>query len=85
MLLCHYAFMRTTIDLPDALFRRIKALAAMEGSSLKALIVRALERETNATGPWPRRGNDRVRLPHIRLKRGRKLDLTGFDFDGLLG
>ncbi|HEY7336167.1 MAG TPA: hypothetical protein VH639_14855 [Bryobacteraceae bacterium] len=65
--------MRTTVDIPDALFRRAKALAAMEGSSLKDLIVRALERETNPE------------LPHIRLKNGRKLDLTGFDFDGLLG
>lgn len=35
--------MRTTIDLPDPLFRRIKTKAATEGTSLKALITRFVE------------------------------------------
>ncbi len=35
--------MKTTIDLPDALFRRAKATAAHRGVSLKALITRAVE------------------------------------------
>jgi hypothetical protein len=38
MLLC----MRTTLDLPDALFRRAKQAAAREGLTLRALVVRAL-------------------------------------------
>ena len=40
-----YAFMRTTIDLPDPVFRRLKASAALEGLSLKELILRAVEKE----------------------------------------
>ena len=37
-----YAFMRTTIDIPDALFREIKAQAALEGRSLKELVLNGL-------------------------------------------
>jgi hypothetical protein len=80
-----YAFMliwivRTTIDLPDALFRKTKAVAALRGSSMKDLIVRAVEREvTQGQGVAKP-----ARVPLIHLGRGRKLDLTGFDLDDLL-
>ena len=75
--------MRTTIDVPDVLFRRAKATAAIRGASLKSLIVAALERELNEArgpnlSPRPRKA------PVIHLRSGRKLDLTGFDFDDLL-
>jgi hypothetical protein len=78
--------MRTTIELPDALFRRTKALAALRGSSMKDLIVRALEREvTRGSGVLERQATVKpVRVPLLHLGRGRKLDLTGFDFDDLL-
>jgi hypothetical protein len=77
--------MRTTVDLPDTLFRRTKALAATRGSSMKELIVRAVEREVNAeesaiTNRKPRR----VEFPLVHLRSRRKLDLSGFDFDDLL-
>jgi hypothetical protein len=77
--------MRTTVDLPDDLFRRTKALAAMRGDSFKDLVVRAIEteiagRNPSAGGPAARR----ARLPLVRLRSGRKLDLSGFDFDDLL-
>ena len=39
MLLC----MRTTIDIPTPLFKRAKAAAAEQGTSLRAVVVRALE------------------------------------------
>ena len=35
--------MRTTVDIPDGVFRRAKARAAMEGIKLKELITRFLE------------------------------------------
>ncbi len=38
-----YVFMRTTIDLPDGLFRQAKAHAALQGVSLKDLITRYVE------------------------------------------
>jgi hypothetical protein len=37
--------MRTTIDLPDTLFREAKAVAALRDQSLKDIVVRALRRE----------------------------------------
>jgi hypothetical protein len=75
--------MRTTIDMPDALFRKTKAVAALRGSSMKELIIQAVEREVTAIAPPAKR--KRVKLPLIRSWTGRKLDLTGFDFDELLG
>lgn len=45
MFLCFYGCMRTTIDLPDSLFRRVKAAASMKGLTLKKFITRAIERE----------------------------------------
>jgi hypothetical protein len=76
--------MRTTIDMPDALFRKTKAVAALRGSSMKELIIHAVEREvTGRAGTEPKR--HRVKLPLIQSPSGRKVDLTDFDFDDLLG
>lgn len=36
--------MRTTIDLPDTLYRQIKARAALEGRPVKALVSELLQR-----------------------------------------
>lgn len=73
--------MRTTIDLPDPLFRKTKAVAALRGSSMKDLIIQAVEREV--TNPTPAARRKHVELPLIKSWKGRKLDLTGFDFDEL--
>jgi len=37
--------MKTTLEMPDELFRRAKATAAQRGQSLKQLVTAALERE----------------------------------------
>lgn len=76
--------MRATIDLPDALYRKTKAIAALRGSSLKDLVIRAVEREVAAPAPAAAKAR-RLKLPLIRLSHGKKLDLTNFDFDDLLG
>ncbi len=75
--------MRTTIDMPDALFRKTKAVAALRGSSMKDLIIQAVEREV--TSIVRRRKRKRIKLPLIQSWTGRKVDLTNFDFDELLG
>jgi hypothetical protein len=55
--------MRTTIDLNDALYKKIKVTAAMNGLSLKEFITRAVEHEMESSGPeFEVR---RVRLPLI--------------------
>ncbi len=37
--------MKTTIELPDELFQRVKSIALRRRTTMKALITRALERE----------------------------------------
>jgi hypothetical protein len=75
--------MRTTIEIPDALFRRTKSLAAARGLTLKQFIVTAVEREVEPVSPT-RAGKKRRPLPLIHLEPGRTLDLTTFNFDDLL-
>ena len=43
--------MKTTVDLPDPLFRRAKATAAVNGVSLKSLITRAVEESLAKSSP----------------------------------
>jgi hypothetical protein len=74
-------FMRTTVDLPDDLFRKTKAIAALRGSSLKSLIVQAVEKEVNGGSA---KDGKKVRLPLVRMPIGRKLHPERIDFDDLL-
>jgi hypothetical protein len=59
-------FMKTTIDLPDALMMRVKLRAVQEQKKLKDAIAEWLERGMNA--PKPRH---KVRLPKIAKLKGR--------------
>ena len=43
-------YVRTTLDLPDPLFRELKARAAIEGVKMKELIRRFIETGLNAGG-----------------------------------
>ncbi len=72
--------MRTTIDIPDALYRGLKAKAARQGLSVKEIIMKGVEKEMAET--VTKRG--RVRLPLIRAKETRKLDLTNVQIDDIL-
>jgi hypothetical protein len=76
--------MRTTIDLPDTLYRKTKAIAALQGSSMKDLIVEAIELRVTQPAARKKVYGHRVKLPLIRDWKGPKLDLTNFDFDDLL-
>jgi hypothetical protein len=58
--------MRTTIDIPDAMYRRLRARAAGEGRSAKALILQGVEQVLKSKSPVPGR---RVRLPIVRARR----------------
>jgi hypothetical protein len=64
--------MRTTIDIPDAMYRRLKAQAATDGTSVKALILRGAEQ---ALAPQSRRPSSRVALPLVRSKRPGRLQV----------
>jgi len=78
--------MRTTIDLPDPLFRRVKAAAAMEGTSLKELITRFVEQGLLQGRAEPRRKQPpRSTPPEIRPRTGSPIPaLTNADIEGLL-
>jgi hypothetical protein len=64
--------MRTTVDIPDAMYRRLKTRAASEGSSAKALILRGVEQVLKVKRRTSRR---RVALPIVRSKRPGRLRL----------
>lgn len=74
--------MRTTVDLPDLIYRKAKATAALRGVPMKELILRAIEKDLGSDQRPTKRNLSA--LPLIRLKGGRKLDLSNFDFDDLL-
>ena len=58
--------MRPTIDIPDTTYRRIKARAASEGRSAKALILQAVEQALTSK---PAGSGRAVTLPIVRSKR----------------
>ena len=45
--------MKTTIDIPDTLLKATKTMAARRGTTLKAIITHALEREVYHGDPPP--------------------------------
>ena len=58
--------MRTTVDIPDAMYRQLKSRAAREGSSTRALILKAVK---EVLRPERRRAGPPVVLPIVRSKR----------------
>ena len=64
--------MRTTVDIPDPVYRRLKIRAASEGSSAKELILRAVQLILKDS---PRKSRKRVKLPLIKSKHPGTLDL----------
>ncbi len=63
--------MRTTVDIPDPLYRALKKKAAHEGQSVKELLLRGVELELRAE---PKK-NRRRRPPVIDSDRPGSLDL----------
>ncbi len=73
--------MRTTVDLPDPLFRRMKATAALRGISLKEFVTGAIE---SAISKQETSRDYSVQLPLIRSKRPGTLNLTNAEIEELL-
>jgi hypothetical protein len=75
--------MRTTVDLPDPLFREMKSLAARQGRSMKELLVEAIESKIAKTGR--RSARHSIKLPLIRSKNpGALRSMTNADIEDLL-
>ena len=64
--------MRTTVDIPDPLYRKLKSKAAQQGRSVKDLILRGVEKELRAGA----RGKGRIQLPIVRSAEPGTLRLT---------
>jgi hypothetical protein len=64
--------MRTTVDIPDPVYRRLKTRAASEGRSAKELILRGVEQVLRQNRRKSRR---RVKLPVVRSTRPGKVRL----------
>ena len=73
--------MRTTVDLPDPLFRQVKSVAALRGSTLKEFIQDALKHAVTSDRGVRRH---RAKLPLIRSKHPGTLRLTNADIENLL-
>ena len=72
--------MRTTIDIPDPIYRELKARAARQGRSVKEIILSGVEKEMGGDAAK----KHRVSLPLIRGKEKRKLNLTNAQIDNIL-
>jgi hypothetical protein len=68
--------MRLTIDIPDEIHARLKALAKEEGTTMRAIVLRAIEAELHRdrTLAVPNR-KKRFEIPVIRSKRPGSLKL----------
>ena len=64
--------MRTTVDIPGPVYRRLKSRAANEGSSAKELILRGVQLVLKE---GPRKSRRKIKLPLIRSKRPGTLEL----------
>ena len=73
--------MRTTVDLPDPLFRQMKATAALRGISIKDFVSVAVESEITREESTEEYS---VKLPLIRSKRPGTLHLTNAEIEDLL-
>jgi len=73
--------MRTTVDLPDDLFRELKALAARRGTSLKTVIRIAVEGEVRKA---EQKAGRRAKFPILGSAQPGTLNLTNAEIDELL-
>ena len=77
--------MRTTIDLPEDLFRRAKSRAALEGLKLKDFIATCLEQRLARGSASETVARQRSPVPLARPATGRTLPLLGSeDIEALL-
>ena len=74
--------MRTTVELPDEVFRQVKVLAAHRGVTVKSLVQGAIEEEIRRARSRPARR--RLRFPILSSKEPGTLKLTNAQIEDLL-
>jgi hypothetical protein len=73
---------RTTVDIPDPIYRRLKAAAAVRGCSVKDLVLLGVKAELE--GPKAGYKTKVVKLPLIDSKRPGWLQLTNRRINDIL-
>jgi len=66
--------MRTTVDIPDPVYRQLKSRAALRGCSVKQLILQGVTTELNGEGGS--RNRTRISLPLIKSRQPGRLRLS---------
>ncbi len=74
--------MRTTVDIPDALYRELKIRAAHEGCSVREVVLRSVRTELDVHHSAKK--NTKVKLPLVVSKRPGWLKLTNAEIDEIL-
>lgn len=74
--------MRTTVDIPDPVYRRLKSAAAQRGCSVKELVLRGVRAELE--GARPTRKARALKLPIIDSKQPGWLRLTNQQINEIL-
>ncbi|HEX3469609.1 MAG TPA: ribbon-helix-helix protein, CopG family [Silvibacterium sp.] len=78
--------MRTTVDIPDPLYRELKSKAAMEGRSVKELILRSVEGELRPPAKSrQKRSRQKIHLPILKSKEPGTLNLDNERIFDLIG
>ncbi len=73
--------MRITLDIPDVLYRRLKAEAAREKLSVKELILQSVEHDLRSQS---KKKGRRVTLPLVPSKRSGSLDINNYKIYDLI-
>jgi plasmid stability protein len=71
--------MRTTIDIPDETYRKLKVKAAVEGQTVRQIALRGIQRELDEE----KRPVQKLQLPLIPSSRPGTLALTNEQIDEL--
>jgi hypothetical protein len=74
--------MRTTVDIPDVLYRELKVHAANEGCSVREVVLRSVRSELG--GRHSARKNTKIKLPLVSSKKPGWLKLTNAEIDEIL-
>jgi len=74
--------MRTTVDIPDDLYRRLKAESAHRGCSVKTLVLKGVKLELENSRHSGKRKI--VKLPVIKSRKPGWLDLTNSKINEIL-
>ncbi|HLW88265.1 MAG TPA: hypothetical protein VKR57_07205 [Terriglobales bacterium] len=74
--------MRTTVDIPDPIYRQLKSRAALQGRSVKELILQGVEAELGIETGGQRKG--RISLPLIKSRHPGRLRLSNKTINEIL-